>query len=199
MAYAYYVPLTEERRVSFGFEGRLQQIGFDRARLQAGLGGLDPVALNQNNCLKGDAGFGAAYTSPTLQVGASVSQLVQSKYKLYEVYGTSLEQSRLYRHFYLHGAYTWRSDDATQIIPNALFTYLPNAPVEVQTGVRVIHNELLWYGLGWRARQGWMISAGMKLKQKFSIGYSFDIYRSPLSVYEKGSPGHELLLHYEWR
>lgn len=199
MAYAYHLPVSEERRLSFGFEARLQQLGFDRARLQAELGGLDPVALNINNRLKGDAGFGAAYTSPTLQVGASVSQLVQSKYQLYEMYGTASAQSRLHRHFYLHGAYTWRPDEVTQFIPHALFTYLPNAPVEVQTGVRVAHNDLLWYGLGWRAKQGWMISAGMKLKQKFSIGYSFDIYRSPLSIYEKGSAGHELLLHYEWR
>ena len=93
-----------------GLEARLQQIGFDRARLQAELGGLDPVAVNLGNRLKGDAGFGLAYTSSTLQVGVSVSQLVQSRYKLYEVYGTAAEQSRLYRHFYLHGAYTWQPD-----------------------------------------------------------------------------------------
>lgn len=199
MAYAYHIPVSEERRLSFGVEARLQQLGFDRARLQAELGGLDPVALNLNNRLKGDAGFGAAYTSPSLQVGASVSQLVQSKYKLYEVYGTPSAQSRLYRHFYLHGAYTWRPDEATHIIPHTLLTYLPNAPMEVQSGVRVVHNDLLWYGLSWRAKQGWMISAGMKLKQKFTIGYSFDIYNSPLNIYQRGSTGHELLLHYEWR
>lgn len=199
MSYAYHVPAGEERSLSFGLEARLQQIGFDRAKLQDALGGLDPVALNLSNRLKGDVGFGLAYTSPSLQVGASVSQLLKSRYQLYETYGLPAAQSRLHRHFYLHGAYTWQADEDTKIVPNALVTYLPNAPLEMQTGVRVAHNDLLWYGLSWRARQGWMISAGMKLKKKFSLGYSFDIYQSPLSIYEGGSAGHELLLHYQWR
>jgi type IX secretion system PorP/SprF family membrane protein len=199
MAWAYQVPLSEERRLSFGFEARLQQLGFDRAKLQAALGALDPVTLNMGNRLKADAGFGMAYISPTVQFGAAVSQLVQSKYELYEVYGTQSAQSRLYRHWYLHGSYAWKTDEATTITPHALFTYLPNAPAELQTGVRIMHHELFWYGLGWRVRQGWIINAGMKLNEKFTIGYSFDLYQSPLSIYEKGSTGHELLLQYVWK
>ena len=199
MAYAYHVPTGENRSLSFGLEVRLQQLGFDRAKLQAALGALDPVAVNLSNQLKGDVGVGLAYTSPSLLVGASVSQLVHSRYQLYEAYGLPTAQSRLHRHFYVHGAYTWLADEDTKIIPNALVIYLPNAPLEMQTGARVVHHDLLWYGLSWRAKQGWMLSAGMKLKKKFSIGYSFDIYQSPLSIYEGGSAGHELLLQYQWR
>jgi type IX secretion system PorP/SprF family membrane protein len=199
MAWAYHVPLSDDQRLSFGFEARLQQLGFDRAKLQAQLGAIDPVLLNMGNRLKADAGFGVAYTSSTLQLGASVSQLVQSKYKLYEVYGTSAAQSRLYRHWYFHGAYSWKVDEATLFIPHALFIYLPNAPAEVQTGVRIAHSDLLWYGLSWRFRQGWIINAGMNLNKKFKIGYSFDLYQSPMSIYEKGSTGHELLLQYAWK
>jgi hypothetical protein len=99
----------------------------------------------------------------------------------------------------MHAAYKWSVDEATQLIPNTLLTYLPNAPLEMQTGVQVTHDELLWYGLSWRLRQGWMLSAGVKVKHKFSIGYSFDFYKSPSSIYEKGSSGHELLLYYELR
>ena len=75
---------------------------------------------------------------------------------------------------------------------------MPNAPTEVQGGVRVDHNNLLWYGLTWHVKQGWMIAAGFKLKQKLSIGYSFDIYTAQLSVYESGSNGHELIINYEF-
>ncbi|MDQ3277600.1 MAG: type IX secretion system membrane protein PorP/SprF [Bacteroidota bacterium] len=197
MSYAYHIPVKEKSSLSFGLEARLQQLSFDREKLQQELGANDPVVSGTGTRFKADAGFGAAYTAPRLQVGAAVSQLVQSKYELYEVAGTLAEQSKLYRHYYLHGAYTLLTDEVTKITPNLLFIYFPNAPLEVQTGVRILHNELLWYGLSWRARQGWMLSAGVKLKEKFTVGYSFDVYNAPLSIYQKGSSGHELLLHYD--
>lgn len=199
LAYAYHIPVAEKSSFSMGLEARFQQLRFDRAKLQAALGGIDPVVTATGNRYKADAGFGIAFTSPALQVGAAVSQLVQTKYDLYDAGGTAASQSRLYRHYYLHGAYTWAPDESTRLIPNALLIYLPNAPMEIQTGLRVMHNDLFWYGLGWRARQGWMLSAGFKLKEKFSIGYAFDFYNAPLNTYEKGSAGHELLLHYELR
>lgn len=197
-AYAYHIPLQEESSLSFGIEARLVQLGFDRAKLQAELRGLDPVALNAGNRIKADAGFGLSYTSPLWQIGASVSQLVQSKFNLYEVVGTTSAQSRLYRHWYLHGAYKWKLDEETTLTPNALFIYLPNAPLEIQSGIRFSHHDLFWGGMHWRARQGWMISAGVKLKERLSVGYSFDLYSSPLSIYDNGWPGHELLLHYDF-
>lgn len=199
MAYAYYIPVNEEQRISFGFEARLQELRFDRVKLQTQLGSLDPVFLNLSNRLKADAGFGLSYTTPVLQVGASVSQLVQTKYDLYERTGTPAEQSKFYRHYYLHGNYTFKTDEEMKIIPTALFIYLPNAPLEMQTGVRIDYNNILWYGLSWRARQGWMLSAGVNVNERFTIGYSFDLYTSPLSIFESGSTGHEVLLQYSFR
>lgn len=198
MAYAYHIPVKEKSTVSFGIEARLQQLSFDREKLQQELGGLDPVLAGNGNRLKADAGFGVAYSTPRLQVGAAVSQLVQTNYKLYEQVGTQAEQSKLYRHYYLHGAYTFLADEVTKISPNLLLIYLPNAPVEVQGGIRMLHNDLLWYGLSWRARQGWMIAAGFTFKEKYTVGYSFDIFNAPLNVYQKGSSGHELLLQYNF-
>ncbi|HEV7330655.1 MAG TPA: PorP/SprF family type IX secretion system membrane protein [Flavisolibacter sp.] len=199
MAYAYHIPVKEKSSVSFGLEARLQQLSFDREKLQQELGSLDPVVTGYHTRIKADAGVGIAYSSPRFQMGAAVSQLVQSRYKLYELAGTQAEQSKLYRHYYLHGNYTFIPDEFTKVSPNLLVIYLPNAPVEVQGGIRMMHNDLLWYGLSWRARQGWMIAAGFKVKEKFTVGYSFDIFNAPLSVYQKGSSGHELMLQYSFR
>jgi type IX secretion system PorP/SprF family membrane protein len=197
MAYAYYIKVKEKSFFSLGLEARLQQLRFDREKLQAELTLIDPVAVNISNRLKADAGFGMSYSSPTLQLGLAVSQLLQSKYDIYEQIGSTAEQSMLYRHYYLHGSYTIQSDEETKIIPNTLLIYLPNAPMEVQTGVKV-DNDLVWFGLGWHTRQGWMISAGVRVKKKLQFGYSFDLYSTPLTIYEKGSTGHELLLQYEF-
>jgi type IX secretion system PorP/SprF family membrane protein len=195
---AYHIAMNDNKSsLSFGLEGRFQQFSFDREKLLPVLGN-DPVIAGAENRIKGDAGFGVAFTTSDFQVGASVSQLIQSKLELYEGQGNPNEEARLYRHFYVHSNYNWDVDDATRIIPNLLFIYLPNAPLEVQGGARVEHHNTFWYGLNYRARQAWMVNAGVRIKNKFNIGYSFDIYTTPLSLYDKGSNGHEIMLRYDF-
>ena len=205
MAYAYHVPMRNEATLSFGIEGRFQQFSFDMARLQASLGN-DPVLGSTNTKFTGDAGFGISYTSKKFQAGASVSQLVQSKMDFYKLNLTGgsgalpnrTDEARLYRHYYFHSNYKWEVDGNTVIIPSVMLTYLPNAPMEFQAGARVEHHEVFWWGVGLRARQSWMLSAGVHIAKAFTVGYSFDIYTTPLSVYDKGSNAHEILLRYDF-
>ena len=158
----------------------------------------DPVLASSENRFKFDAGAGVAFTGKKLQVGVSVSQLIQSKLDLYTGNLQRTEEGRLYRHYYLHGNYKWNVDGNTTIVPNILFIYLPNAPLEVQGGARVEHKQLFFWGVAFRARQSWMLSAGVHIKKKFTVGYCFDIYNTPLSVYDKGSSAHEVLLRYDF-
>lgn len=197
-SFAYHIPMKNESMFSLGVDAIVHQFSFDRSKLEGSLGPNDPVIQGEQNRFKGDAGFGIAYTSKKFQVGASVNQLVQSKLNLYEGSGNTTEEAKQYRHYYLHGNYQWNVDNITRIIPNLLMIYLPNAPLEVQGGARVEHNNLFWYGLTWRANQAWLISAGVRIKEKFNIGYSFDIYTSPLSIYDRGSNGHEIMLRYDF-
>lgn len=196
-SYAYHIPLEKGASFSVGLEARFQQVSIDKAMLQESLGN-DPVLAGAGNRFKGDAGVGIAYTSPQFQVGASVSQLIQSKLDFYSGTLTRSEEARLYRHFYLHGSYNWQVDANTKIVPNFLVVYLPNAPAEFQAGARVEHKEVFWWGLSLRARQSWMLSAGVKVQKKLTLGYSFDIYSTPLSVFDKGPNAHEVLLRYSF-
>jgi type IX secretion system PorP/SprF family membrane protein len=196
-AIAYHIPLANEASFSLGLEARFQQFAIDKAKLQLSLGN-DPVLAGQDSRVKGDAGFGMAYTGKKLQVGASVSQLIQSKLDFYTGNLARTEEARLYRHYYFHGNYKISADVNTTIIPNLLFIYLPNAPLEVQGGVRVEHNDVFWWGVSLRARQSWMIAAGVKIQKRFTVGYSFDIFTTPLSVFDGGSNGHEILMKYDF-
>lgn len=197
MAYSYHIQMANDATFSLGLEARLQQFSLDRAKLAATLGN-DPVLASAESRFKADAGFGIAYNGKKLQAGISVSQLIQSKLDFYSGNLSPTEEGRLYRHYYLHANYKWDIDGKTKIIPNLLFIYLPNAPLEVQGGARVEHNDIFWWGLGLRARQSWMISAGVKIQKKFTLGYSFDIFNTPLSVYDRGANGHEILMRYDF-
>jgi type IX secretion system PorP/SprF family membrane protein len=195
-SYAYHIPMQNGAQFSVGLEARFQQFAIDKAMLIESLGS-DPVMGGATNRFKGDAGLGVAYTTAKWQLGASVSQLIQSQLDFYSGNLQRNEQARLYRHYYLHGSYQWQVDENTRIIPNFLIIYLPNAPTELQAGARVEHRELFWWGLSLRARQSWMLSAGVKVQKKMTIGYSFDIYSTPLSVFDQGPNAHEVLLRYQ--
>jgi type IX secretion system PorP/SprF family membrane protein len=196
-SFAYHIPINNNTTFSLGIEAKGQQYSLDKAKLQDALGN-DPVMGTAENRFKGDAGFGIAVTNKKFQLGISASQLIQSKLDFYTGNLSRTEEGRLYRHYYFHGNYNWDVDGNTKIIPNLLMIYVPSAPLEVQGGVRVEHRELFWYGVGVRAHQSWMLSAGLKIHKKFSIGYCFDIFQTPLSVYERGSNGHEVMLKYDF-
>lgn len=197
LAFAKHIPTANGGKFSLGIEARGQQYSLDREKLTATLG-ADPAIGTSENRFVFDAGFGVSYTGKRLQLGASVSQLVQSKLNFYTGNLNTSEQARLYRHYFLHGSYKWNVDGNTTITPNFLAIYLPNAPAEFQGGVRVEHNELFFWGLSLRAKQSFMLSAGLHVKKKFTIGYSFDIYQTPMSVFDAGGNAHEMLLRYNF-
>jgi len=178
---------------SVGIEARGLQFKIDRAKLSATLG-ADPALGNADTRLKFDAGLGIAYQKNNLRIGASVSQLIQSTLDFYNGTTTPSEEARLYRHYYFHGSYAWVVDEDTKITPNFLVIYLPNAPTEIQGGIRVEHKQLFWWGLAFRTKQSAILSAGVHVQKRFSFGYSFDIYSTPLSLFDAGSNAHELML-----
>lgn len=195
LAFAKHIPMANEGKFSIGIEARGQQYSLDRAKLTATLG-ADPAIGTSENRFVFDAGFGISYTGKKLQLGASVSNLVQSKLDFYTGNLSPNESARLYRHYFFHGSYKWDVDESTTITPNFLVIYLPNAPTEFQGGVRVEHKELFFWGLSLRAKQSFMLSAGLHINKKFTVGYAFDIYQTPLSVFDKGANAHEMLLRY---
>lgn len=195
LAFAKHIATNNGGVFSVGLEARGQQYTLDRNKLTTTLGS-DPAIGTADNKFMFDAGFGLSYTGKKLQLGASVSQLVQSKLDFYTGNLTRNEEGRLYRHYYFHGKYTWRTDENTTITPNFLVVYLPNAPTEYQFGARVEHKEIFWWGVGYRVKQSFMLSAGVNINKKFTVGYSFDIYSTPLSVFDAGSNSHELLMRY---
>ena len=183
---------------SIGIESRLQQYALDKGKLTESLGN-DPVLGASDNRFKYDAGFGISYTNKKVQIGASVSQLVQSKLNFYSGNLTRDEEARLYRHYYFHALYNWYVDDNTIITPNVLFIYLPNAPLNYQVGARVEFNKLFWFGGGYRSHQSYMLSAGLHLGKVITIGYAYDQYVTPISTFDNGASAHEVLLRYNFR
>ncbi len=194
----YKLPLNEDesKKIAFGMEVRGLQYSIDKAKLSQSLAG-DPVLSGGSNLTRGDAGMGIYYSSNTLNVGVSAVQLIQSDLQFASNISNAKERAHLYRHYYANADYTY-NDGNTKVIPSLQMVYLPSSPTEVTAGVRLVHNEVFWWGFHGRIKQGWMFNAGYIYKKKFSIGYALDIYRTPLSVFSPGSTAHEVMLKYSF-
>jgi type IX secretion system PorP/SprF family membrane protein len=197
-SFAKHLPLSDgSGKFSIGIETRLFQFGIDKNKLGLTLGN-DPILAGAQTRTKFDAGLGLAFTNEKLQVGISVAQLIQSKLDFYTGSQTPSAQGRLYRHFYFHTNYRIDVGGGTTIVPNMLLIYLPStSAAEFQAGARV-ERELFWWGVGIRSRQSYMLSAGLNINKNFSLGYGYDSYISPISTFDGGANGHELLLRYKF-
>lgn len=195
----YRIPLNTDgsRRIAFGMEVRGLQYRINKDELLASIPG-DPVLNGSDKLIKGDAGVGVLYTDGALNIGGAISQLVQGEMRFADVLNAK-ERAQLYRHYYLAADYTWTTDDATRIIPSAQMVYLPASPVDVAAGIRVVHKNMIWWGMHHRFKQSWMFNLGYIHKNKFSIGYAYDLYKTPLSIFNGGSYAHEVMLRYDFK
>ncbi len=191
---SYSIDMQQGRRLMFGLSGSLMQYKLDKQALASYIPNDPLLQSASENTMKGDAGAGIYYKSSTLNIGASVQQLVQSKFNYIKT-GNNPE-GKLYRHLYFMGSYNWKVDDVNVLIPNVLVQYQANAPVYYMAGVRLEHNDMFWVGLSYHHQQSYSAMAGVKIDHKLAIGYSYDQYTTPLSVFDDGGGAHEISLRY---
>lgn len=196
LALAKHIVMNNGDKLSLGLENKIQQYKVDMSKLATF--GSDPTISGSGNKLNYDAGFGISYTAKKFSFGASVSQLVQSQLDFYTGNLTRTEKGKLYRHYYFHGLYNIALDEMTTVTPNFVVTYLPNAPSDFQIGIRVDHKDHLWWGVGYRNKQSFMLSIGVNIHRKFMIGYAYDEFITPINEINGGGNGHEILLRYNF-
>lgn len=190
---SYSIEMQQGKRLMFGLSGSLMQYKLDKEVLAAWIPN-DPLMAAAENTIKGDAGAGIYYKSPTLNLGASVQQLVQSKFNYIKT--NNNPDGKLYRHFYFMGSYNWKVDDDNVVIPNAMVQYQPNAPVYYSAGLRLEHKDMFWVGGNYHHQQSYSLFAGLKFNHALSIGYAYDQYNAPISLFDDGSGAHEISLRY---
>jgi type IX secretion system PorP/SprF family membrane protein len=198
LAYSKHIISKDERhKVGLGIELRGLQFGIDKSKLTDALGN-DPVLAGANSKIALDAGAGIYYTNGKLSTGIAVSQLIGSKLKLADVPGAT-DRARLYRHYNFTANYIWQTGDNISLIPNFMLRLIEHAPAEFDFGCRLNYQDKLWWGLNWRMRQFWSVQAGFRILQKVNIGYAYDYYQTPVSLFNGGSHAHELSLRFDMK
>ena len=196
---SYSVDFENGRRLMFGLGGQVLQFMVDKSQITQALSsgtGTDPLLNSTGTKIKGDADAGIYYKSNTLNIGVSALQLIQTKLDLIKGTSGADNQGKLYRHYYLMADYNWQVDDEDVLTPNLLYNYLPNAPADLECGVKLEHQKLIWVGLSYHYKQDVSGYIGLNVTKNLSIGYAFDRYNQPLDVFAGGNNASELFMKY---
>lgn len=192
---SYSIDFENGKRLMFGLAGSFMQYRIDKTSFNRYIPN-DPLLSADGTELKGDAGAGVYYRSNTLNIGFSAQQLLQSKLNF--IKSASNPTGKLYRHYFINGHYNWRTDADNVIVPHFSMLYVPNTPVDMEIGALLEHKKFLWVGLGYHYQQSFSALAGIQIKKQLSVGYAYQQYRTPLSVFADGSNAHEITLRYFW-
>ena len=194
LSYSINLGTDKTKRLMFGLGGMFMQYKLDKAYIANDIPN-DPLLSSPGSEFTGDAAAGVYLKTPTLNVGVSVEQIIQSQLGFINETSTNIE-GKLYRHYFFMADYNLRTDDEDVLIPNVLLKYQPNSPVDFQGGVKLLHQDFLWIGLSYHYQQSYSVYAGVKIAHQFEVGYAYDQYQTPLSVFDNGGAGNELSLRY---
>lgn len=193
LAYAYRLELgNPEHWVSFGLGAgvRYTQVDLGSAFVE------DPTdILLANGNLSGatvDAIFGITYRWKALEVGINVPNLIGLGPN-FETRSNSYTMG-LERHYRMLLSYDYVIKNTWHVEPTVMLRYQPGVPFSFDAGVRGGYKEIAWLQFLWRHETGPVIAAGVKVAERFSIGYAYDMALNGVSQLSPWS--HEVMLGY---
>lgn len=200
LSYSYQWQVARKTIVSFGVSAGYQQYVLDGSILRAPQGSyIDPDFSHNDQLLplgKERAGgplteAGVFVQASQLEIGLSVQPALATRFSG----GYSLEAVQ---HGFLYGAYSIRAGEDLLIKPSVLVkTDLIKTQVEISAFARWRENIFAgasYRGFGSNSKDAAVLIAGLRLNEKTTLAYSFDIPISALNTTNRGT--HELLLHY---
>ena len=197
LAYSYHIISRDQKqKIGLGIELRGLQYAIDKGKILTALGN-DPALGGPSSKFGFDAGAGIYYTDEKLSMGAAVSQLIQSKLQLADVPNAKIS-GKLYRHYNFLANYKIQTGDDIFFIPNALVRIIENSPAEFEAGLKIDYQDKIWVAGIYKVKQLFSLQTGFKLEDRLNLSYSYDLYSTPLSIYDGGSGAHEIGLRYDF-
>ena len=105
-------------------------------------------------------------------------------------------QSNLARHMYATLGYTFKLSKKLSLQPSALIKFSKPAPIQPEFSMRLLYKNIFWIGGSYRINESASALLGFTIKDKLTIGYSYDIITSKIKTYTSGS--HEIVLTYQF-
>ena len=202
-SYTYSFPMTESIKMSFALSGGFTQFKITTQGLS--LENPDDPYMKNGDIVRStpDATFGFNMYGEKWYFGAAIPQLLSMNLNLIDddfrtIYDannlnpSAASKGKLARHIYVLGAYKHNFNPFWSIEPSLLLKGVESAPLQADLGVKTTYDDRLWFGMDYRNNGELAVLLGYSIKERYLIGYSYDIPSSDMSVASSGS--HEFMI-----
>ena len=188
--FAYHLQLNSKSlRLSFGASAGINSNQYD-------FNGLivydqSDVFITSNQTLAPNFGAGLYLHSNKGYLGFSLPRLIEKSID------NNTGNSFLQRHYYLTSGFVFSANSVTDIKPSILIKYTQNAPITVDLNYSMFFYKKVWVGLMFRMHESVGFNSSYRIKELFTLGYSFDYPINNLRFNNFGS--HEVLFSFDIR
>ncbi len=190
LSYAYHVKLSQTFKLSFGLSFGVMQFKIDGSKVTLKEGNDPAMSNGVMSAIVPDATFGTYFYSKNLYLGISLPQLIGNKLNFFDNVADS--QSRLARHLLVQAGYTFHLGEKWTVQPSVLLKYVAPVPMQIDIGLKIGYNDMVWVGSAFRTKDAISILAGFNIGKNIIFGYAYDINTSSLRNYSSGS--HEVMI-----
>ncbi len=190
-SYAYRIPFRNQSTLSLGVSLSYQFLQFRASQIQIIDAGDNfiPESDSRSNL---NFGFGAYYSSSQFYVGFSVPQLVDGPLYTSDLF--DLGNFSRFRTYYLMAGVAIPLRNNILFKPAVLFSFIPNAPFEMDINASFLLMEALWVGGSYRLGDSMDAVVQYQFTKQFKAGVALDFTVSELQKYTAGSV--ELMIEY---
>lgn len=182
--YAYHLPISKGK-LSIGILAGIFQNNFNPTKVNVIIENDHTLIESAGSEIMPDAGFGLHYYTKKLFAGASALHLVEMRIK----------SGQLVRHFNIYGGFNLEVNENLSIEPSLLVRMTSTAPTTIDINGKITLMNTIMFGASYRTHDAFVLLLGLKMKNKFQLGYSYDLTFSDLKPYSKGS--HEIMFGYD--
>ena len=131
------------------------------------------------------------YNSERFYAGVSVPNLLRNKYKNPYVVSADVAARQRVHVFGTAGVVVPLGENI-DFKPSMLVKITQSAPIEFDFNASIFFNKTLWLGASYRTGDAMIFMLEYVFKNKYRIGYAYDLTLTELNNYNNGS--HELML-----
>lgn len=187
-SFSYSIQTGYDSELKFGLRGGVHNLTVDFSKAN-----FDPEDLIENfSHFAPTIGFGLFWYSDNWYVGASVPNILETKY-LNEI---SKSEASKKPHYYITGGYIFQINDNLKFKPTALFKAVGGAPFSFDISANLMLQDKITVGLAYRNEESVAVLSSFQLTPQLNIGYAFDYNTGEVS--EISLYSHEFMMRYEF-
>lgn len=192
LSYAYRIDFGKNRRLAMGLSGEViryqmlwqESTPFDQFDSR--------IPYTNNDLFMPNFTAGIYFDTEKFYVGVSVPQMIENKLDFDSNAVNTESAAKQKRHYYAMGGALIPINEEILLKPATLLKYTPNAPLGADLNVSAIFKNTILLGATYRTGDSFDFIVEFFFKNRFCIGYAYDITLTKLHHYNNGT--HEILL-----